>query len=287
MTSPGITAVTGATGQIGGRVARALAAADVPQRLVVRDATRAPDLGADVAQATYEDIGAMTAALRGVATVFLVSAAEHPQRVSLHTRAVDAAVAAGVQRIVYLSFLRAAPDATFTFARDHWATEEHIRATGLRHTFLRDAIYADFVPGLAGADGVIRGPAGDGAFTPVAQDDIAAVATAVLLSDAYDGATLDLTGPDRLTMSDVAALLTEVSGREVRYQQETVAEAYASRSSYGAAEFEVDGWVSTYTAIASGELDVLGPAVRDVLGRDATSVRELLERRPELWKHLA
>jgi uncharacterized protein YbjT (DUF2867 family) len=287
MTSPGITAVTGATGQIGGRVARALAAADVPQRLVVRDATRASDLGADVAQATYEDFGAMTAALRGVDTVFLVSAAEHPQRVSLHTRAVDAAVADRVKRIVYLSFLRAAPDATFTFARDHWATEEHIRATGLRHTFLRDAIYADFLPGLAGTDRVIRGPAGDGAFTPIAQDDIAAVATAVLLSDAYDGATLDLTGPDRLTMSDVAALLTEVSGREVRYQRETVAEAYASRASYGAADFEVDGWVSTYTAIASGELDVLSSTVRDVLGRDATSLRELLDRRPDLWKHLA
>jgi uncharacterized protein YbjT (DUF2867 family) len=280
-------AVTGATGQIGGRVARLLAAADARLRLVVRDAARAPDLGADVAQATYADTPAMTAALAGVDTLFLVSAAEHPQRVSLHTAAVDAAVAAGVERIIYLSFLNAAPDATFTFARDHWATEEHIRATGLRHGFLRDAIYADFVPGLAGADRVIRGPAGDGAFTPVAQDDIAAVATAVLLSDAYDGTTLDLTGPDRLTLYDVAELLTEVSGRQVTYRQETVAEAYASRASYDAPDFAVDGWVSTYLAIAAGELDVVSPAVRDVLGREATSLRELLSARPDLWKHLA
>jgi NAD(P)H dehydrogenase (quinone) len=271
-------AVTGATGQIGGRVARALSNAGSPLRLVVRDAARAPDLGADVAAATYEDAAAMKVALDGVDTLFLVSATEHPERVRLHTTAVDAAVAAGVTRIVYLSFLNASADSTFTFARDHWATEEHIRATGVRHTLLRDAIYADFLPGLAGADGVIRGPAGNGAFTPVAQDDVAAVAAVVLQSDAYDGATLDLTGPDRVTMADVAALLTETTGRPVTYEEETVEEAYASRASYGAAPFEVDGWVSTYTAIASGELDVVSPTVGEVLGREPIGLRQLPER---------
>jgi uncharacterized protein YbjT (DUF2867 family) len=279
-------AVTGATGAIGGRVARALAAQGADIRLVVRDPRRAPDLGAFVAQAAYDDSDAMRNAFAGAHTLFFVSAAEHPDRVSLHTAAVDAAVVAGVERIVYTSFLNATADATFTFARDHWATEQHIRATGLRHTFLRDAIYADFVPGLAGADGVIRGPAGDGAFTPVAQDDIAAVATAVLLSDGYDGDTLDLTGPERLTMADIAALLTDVTGRPVGYEPETVEEAYASRASYGAPQFEVDGWVSTYTAIASGELDVLRPAVELVTGRAPLSLRALLTARPELVQHL-
>ena len=281
-----VLAVTGATGAIGGRVARALAAHGTDLRLVVRDPSRAPDLAAAVAQASYDDVDAMETALTGAQTLFFVSASEDADRVRLHTGVVDAAVAAGVQRIVYLSFLNAAADSTFTFARDHWATEEHIRRSGLRHTFLRDATYADFVPGLAGADGVIRGPAGDGAFTPVAQDDVAAVASAVLLSDGYDGDTLDLTGPERLTMTDVAALLAEVTGRPVRYEQETVEEAYASRAHYGAADFEVDGWVSTYTAIATGELDVLSPAVRMVTGRDPMSLRELIDARPELVKHL-
>jgi uncharacterized protein YbjT (DUF2867 family) len=276
-------AVTGATGAIGSRVAAALGD-DI--RLVVRDPSRAPALGVDIAKGEYADAVAMQAAFTGVETVFLVSASEHPDRVSLHTTAVDAAVTAGVSRIVYTSFLGAAPDATFTFVRDHWATEEHIKATGLRYTFLRDSLYADFLPALAGADGVIRGPAGDGAFAPVAQDDVAAVAVAVLQSDAYDGDVLDLTGPERLTMAGAAALLTEVTGRPVTYQEETVAEAYASRASYGAAQFEVDGWVSTYTAIAAGELDVVSPAVRMVLGREAIGLRTLLENRPELSRHL-
>ena len=280
-------AVTGATGAVGGRVARSLADHGAGLRLVVRDPRRAPDLGAEVRQAAYGDDDAMRDALAGAHTLFFVSASEDADRVRLHTSVVDAAVAAGVERIVYLSFLNASRDATFTFARDHWATEEVIRSTGLRHTFLRDATYADFVPALVGADGLIRGPAGNGAFTPVAQDDVAAVASAVLLSDRYDGETLDLTGPERLTMSDVATVLTDASGRPVRYEEETVEEAYASRASYGAADFEVDGWVSTYTAIAAGELDVLSPAVRMVTGREPIALRDLLVARPELLQHLA
>jgi NAD(P)H dehydrogenase (quinone) len=280
-------AVTGATGAIGGRVARSLAAHGAGLRLVVRDPVRAPDIGADLRQASYDDADAMADALAGAHTLFFVSASEDANRVRLHTTVVDAAVAAGVERIVYLSFLNAAEDSTFTFARDHWATEQRIRHSGLRHTFLRDAMYADFLPGLAGPDRVIRGPAGDGVFTPVAQDDVAAVASAVLLSDRYDGDALDLTGPERLAMRDVAELLTEVTGKQVRYEQETVEEAYASRASYGAAPFEVDGWVSTYTAIAAGELDVLSPAVRMVTGHEPISLRALLEARPELAQHLA
>lgn len=92
----------------------------------------------------------------------MVSAGETADRAQRHAAAVDAAVAAGVERIVYLSFLNAAPDATFTFARNHWQTEEHVRSTGVGYTFLRDGPYLDYFPALAGTDAVIRGPAGDG-----------------------------------------------------------------------------------------------------------------------------
>jgi NAD(P)H dehydrogenase (quinone) len=83
----------------------------------------------------------MRRALEEVRTLFLVSAGEAFDRVKLHTTAVGAVVAAGVERVVYLSFLNAAPDATFTFARDHFHTEEHVRSTGVRHALLRPSIY--------------------------------------------------------------------------------------------------------------------------------------------------
>src|SRR5262245_2398780 len=114
-------AITGSTGRLGGRVARSLA---VPLRLIVRDPGRAPDLSeCEVVAATYDNPGE---ALKGVKTLFMVSGAEHPDRVTQHRTFIDAAQHAGVEHIVYTSFYGAAPDATFTLARDHFATEEHI-----------------------------------------------------------------------------------------------------------------------------------------------------------------
>jgi NAD(P)H dehydrogenase (quinone) len=280
-------AVTGVTGGLGGRVARRLADRGVAQRLVVRDPARAPELpGAEVVRAAYGDGEAMRRALDGVDTLLLVSASEAVDRVRLHTGAVDAAVAAGVQRIVYTSFLACSPDATFTFARDHWHTEGHLRASGVRHTFLRDSLYLDVFPLFAGGDGVIRGPAGDGRVAAVARDDIADVAVAVLLGDDHDGRTYDLTGPAAFTLQQAAEELSRASGRAVTYHAETLDEAYASRAGYGAPHWEVTGWVTTYAAIAAGELDLVSDAVATVAARPPMDLAEFLRRNPDTYRHL-
>ena len=131
---------------------------------MVRDPARAPALaGAEVATGSYDDRGA-AAGVRGARTLFMVSASEDPDRMRLHTNVVEAARDAGVGRVVYTSFFGAAPDCTFTFGRDHWHTEELIRGSGLRHTFLRDNLYVDFLPLMVGADGVIRGRPGTGGW---------------------------------------------------------------------------------------------------------------------------
>jgi uncharacterized protein YbjT (DUF2867 family) len=276
-------AVTGATGGVGGRVARRLAAAGASQRLLTRDPVRAPELpGADAVRADFREPGSVRAALAGAHTLFLVSATEDAHRVRLHTGAVDAAVAAGVGRIVYLSFLAASPDATFTFARDHWHTEQHIRGTGLAYSILRDSLYQDVLPYFADSQGVIRGPAGDGRFAPVARDDIADVAAAVLLGGAgHDRRTYDLTGPAAITMAEVAEELTRAAGRPVRYHAETLPEAYASRAHFGAPEWAVAGWVTSYAAIATGELDLVSPAVAELAGHPPMSFAEFLAGNPE------
>lgn len=270
--------VTGATGRLGGRVAQRLAELGVAQRLLVRDPGRAPRLtGAEVVQATYADGGAVRAALAGAHTVLMVSAAETPDRVAQHRTFVDAAASAGVEHLVYTSFYGAAPDATFTLARDHWATEEHIRASGLRSTFLRDSLYADFLPLMVGEDGVLRGPAGDGAVAAVGQDDIADAAVAVLRDPApHAGATYDLTGPEALTLDEVATRLSEVLGRSIRYHAETVPEAYASRAAYGAPDWQLDAWVSTYLAIADGSLAGVSTAIADLTGHPARSLEQVV-----------
>lgn len=276
-------AVTGASGAIGGRVAVQLARRGATQRLVVRDAARAPDVGAEVAVVPggYGDGPGLREALDGAGTLLLVSATEARDRVDQHRAAVDAARAAGVERIVYLSFLAAAPDATFTFARDHFETELHVRASGAAFTFLRPSLYADLVPGWVGADGVIRGPAGDGQIAWVTRDDVAAVATEVLLAGGeHDGRTHDLTGPSTITLAETAALLGEHSGRSVSYVPETLEEARASRAGSGAAAWEIEGWVTSYAAIASGEMDVVSSAVEQVTGRSPQALAQWLDAHP-------
>lgn len=276
-------AVTGSTGAVGGLVARALAANNVPQRLLARTVARAPDLpGSVVLPFAYSDRAASAVALDGVETLFMVSAAENAERLDQHRAFIDSARAAGVRHIVYTSFIAAAPDATFTLARDHWATEEYLRESGIDHTFLRDSLYLDFMDKLVGADGVIRGPAGAGRVAAVARADVARTAVAVLADvAAHRNVTYDLTGPEALTMAEIARILTEARGgtvpkSTVRYHDETVAEAYESRKPWGAPGWQVDAWVSTYTAIAAGEMGQVRGAVEAVTGTGPMSLAELL-----------
>ena len=273
-------AVAGATGRLGGRIATRLAAAGLRQRLLVRDAARAPALpGTDIAVTTYADLAASTQVLRGVQTLFMVSGAEAIDRVDQHRTFIDAAVAAGVTRVVYTSFVGAAPDATFTLVRDHWATEEHLRRSGLQTVVLRDSLYLDVLSDFVGADGVLRGPAGDGRVAGVATDDIADAAVQVLTDPAaHDGHTYELTGPAALSLDEIAAILSAHRGTPVTYVEETVEQAYASRAGFAAPQWQLDAWVSTYSAIAAGEMALVTGDVELLTGHPATSLIELLQR---------
>jgi uncharacterized protein YbjT (DUF2867 family) len=140
---------------------------------------------------------------------------------------------------------------------------------------------------MVGSDGVIRGPAGDGAASVVARDDVAEVAAAVLLSaEDHDGQTYDVTGPEALTLAQLADELTRVVDRQISYHDETEHEAYASRAQYGAPEWEVAGWVTTYLAIAAGEAAPVSDTVSRLTGHPAIGFADLLRRRPELYAHL-
>ena len=285
-------AVTGATGGIGSRVARRLVAAGVHPRLVVRDLARvAPVAGfeaVEMGRRGYRDQTELTEALGGCSTLLLVSAREAADRVVEHAQAVRAAVDAGVTRIVYTSFLGADPDATFTFAQDHYATEQLIRESGVAWTFLRDSQYLDLLPLLPGEDGVIRGPAGEGRCAWVARDDVADVAAAALMADdgAHDGQTYDLTGPEAHTLAWAAEQLSAVTGREIRFRNETVQGAYESRAFIDAPDYEKDGWVTSYVAIGTGEMDVVSDAVQRIAGHAPIGFADWLAANPEAWAHL-
>ncbi len=274
-------AVTGATGMLGGLVARELAERDVPQRLLARSPERLPAIAGSVSMAcSFGDGAAARRALDGVEVLLMVSASETADRVDQHRTFIDAAASAGVGHVVYTSFYGAAPDCTFTLGRDHHATEEAIRASGMAFTFLRDNFYLDVFPLFVGADDVLRGPGGDGRVAAVAREDVARCAATVLAApEPHAGATYDLTGREALTLAEVAATIADATGRPVTYHDETVAEAYASRRSWDAPAWQYDAWVSTYTAIAAGELATVTDDVRRLAGRDPLTLSQLLTTR--------
>jgi NAD(P)H dehydrogenase (quinone) len=311
--------ITGATGQLGGRVAARLAKMGRAQRLIVRDTSRAPaHHGAEIVHASsYGDAAAMHRALLGVDTLFLVSARDRfgvnhmsaknkvppaaYDRLEQHRIAIDCAAAAGVRHIVYLSVMNAAPDAVFILAHDHFHTEQYIRASGMRFTFLRASLYTDNVPQSVSADYVIRAPAGEGRAAWVTRDDIADVAAAVLTGSGHEGRTYDVTGPEALTMAETAERLSAVIKRRIIYQPQTPEEARALRSTsrlekfeaerrmltgQGLDDYEADVFVTHFMQIAAGDLECVSRTVPDLTGHPAQSLVEFLAHHPESYSHL-
>jgi NAD(P)H dehydrogenase (quinone) len=112
------------------------------------------------------------------------------------------------------------------------------------------------------------------------------VAVAVLLGEGRNGQTYDVTGSEAITLQQAAEELSRVTGRDVTYREETLEEAYESRASFGAPDFEVEGWVTTYTAIAAGEMDVLSDTVVSLTGHAPMTLADFLRRHPESYRHL-
>jgi uncharacterized protein YbjT (DUF2867 family) len=307
------------TGEVGGRVAARLAKLGLAQRLIVRDPSRAPSLpGAEVVVASaYGNAVAMGQALSGVETMFLVSAQDRMgfirrsaeegvptpayDRIQQHTAVVAAAAAVGVRHIVYLSFMSAAADATFILGRDHFHTEEFIRSTGVPFTFLRQGLYMDKAPLHVSADGVIRGPAGEGRSAWTARDDIADVVVATMTGSGHEGHTYDVTGPEALTLAETAERLSAVTGRKITYQAQTPHETRTLRNAsrldeweanrqavtgHGITDYELEVWISHYMQMATGEAAIISDTVPKLTGHKAISLAEYLDKYPESYRHL-
>ena len=156
--------VTGATGAVGGAVARELAARGEPIRMIVRERERAPDLpGAEIAVASYDDPAALAAALDPGDRVFMVSMhSPYEERLALHRTFIDVATKRRVGRVVYLSYVAAGPDAVFVHGRSHGATEAMLRESGLSFVSVRNSMYSDEIGSWFDAEGKITGPEATG-----------------------------------------------------------------------------------------------------------------------------
>ena len=273
-------AVTGVTGNLGGMVARLCKKNKIEVRNLARNVEKAEKLGFyNVFKSSYDKSADTVKSLEGIEVLFMVSGSENPNRVQQHKDFIDAAKIAGVSHIIYLSFYNASKNSIFTLGRDHYATEEYIKENGFKYTFLRDNFYADFFVDLCREYGEIKGPAGNGKVSAVVRSDVSEVTAKILENPGkWENQTLNMTGPEELSMTEIVKAVSEYFGKEIKYIEETMEEAYESRKIWKAEQWEYDSWVSTYTAIAENEQSGISNDIEKVLGRKATSLVEYLKK---------
>ncbi|MGQ0576104.1 MAG: NAD(P)H-binding protein [Pseudonocardia sp.] len=214
-------AVTGASGPLGAGVVRGLV-----ERLgagAVLALSRTPvDLGVASRRADFDDPDALVAAFDGVERLLVVSTPRIGHRRVQHRAAIAAAARAGVGHVFYTSGIGVdLPGNPSPVVPDHADAETALAASGLRYTALRNGVYTEtllLAARPAVAAGVYATSGGHGATSYVTRDDLAAATAAILADPADPGRALELTGAEAVTGADVAAVLTGLADREVRYQ---------------------------------------------------------------------
>ena len=282
--------VTGATGQLGHLIVEKLVER-VPAKEVgvsVRDPEKAAGLaalGVRARKADFADAASLLHAFEGATQVLLVSsnaAAFGGDPLAQHRTAIDVAKAAGAKRIVYTSHMASSAASAFPPMRDHAATEEMLRASGVSWTSLRNGFYGASAIGMMG-DAMSSGTlerAADGKVSWTAHSDLAEAA-AIILADKrpYDGPTPPLTGSEALDFADLAAIASRALGKPIECKTISDDEMRAKILSRGAPARAADIVLGLYVAARNGEFAAVDPTLEKLLGRRPITMHELIAKK--------
>ncbi|MGV9393580.1 NAD(P)H-binding protein [Streptomyces olivaceus] len=275
--------VTGATGGLGGATVEHLLKRVPADRIAVsvRDARKArhlADRGVRVRQGSYEEPNALRDSFAGAEQVLVVSGNDlAADMISLHRNAVEAAVEAGVQRIVYTSQQGAVPGNPYRPSEFHIATEAVLAESGVAWTALRNGAYGplDQVLGHWQPTGEIVQPE-DGPVPYTDRDDIAEAIAVLLAGDrAFDG-PVDLTAPEAVTFDDLAGIASDLTGRTIKRVVVDDEQWVADHVANGVPEPTARLILSWHQAGRAGYFAETGPLLAELLGREPRSAADRL-----------
>lgn len=278
-------AVTGATGQLGQLVIETLLKSQPPQNIValvrnVGKAQKLKDQGIDVRLFDYDKPETLVPALKGVERLLLISSNNIGSRVPQHKRVVDAAKEAGVKFLAYTSLLYA-DKSKLSLADEHRQTEAYIKQSGLTWCFLRNGWYTEnYLGGIQSAvqSGSLYGSAKDAKISGATRLDFAEAAAKVLTTDGHDNKVYELAGSQGFTLSDLAKAISDVSGKEVKYQDIPAADYTTALLGLGLPKGLVDAVVDADVQSIDGALYNDSKELEKLIGRPTTPLKDAVKQ---------
>jgi uncharacterized protein YbjT (DUF2867 family) len=282
--------VTGATGRTGGALVRRLSAAGVSVRALARNASRAEGLSAlpqvEVVEGDMARPATLSEALRDVDRAMLISSSD-PTMLEVQSNFIDAAAKAGVKHVVKLSGIIPDLDSPFRFARMHGEIERRLEASGMAFTHLRagEFMHAYFrqVPSIV-AKGRLLLPMEDARIASIDVDDIAEVAATVLTGSGHEGSIYPLTGPEALSMTDIAEKLSAATGNRIEYVNVAPEQATSAQLAAGMPPYTAEALAELFAERRKGKEAQVSPLVQTILRRPATSFDDFAERHAAIFR---
>ena len=282
--------VTGGTGLNGKELLRVLSAKGVAVRALVRNPAKAEAIAAlpnvDVVQGDMAHPETLAAGLRGVDRAMLISSSD-PMMLDVQTNFIDAAKRAGVKHIVKLSGIMPELDSAFRFARMHGEIEKRLEASGMAFTHLRAGefmpAYFRQVPNIT-AKGAMFLPMEDASIASIDVGDIAEIAAKVLTGSGHEGKTYPLTGPQALTMTEVAEKLSTATGKTIRCVNVPPEAARQAQLAAGMPPYLADALFELFAERRNGKEATVWPNAQALLGRLPTSFDEFAKRNAAVFR---
>ena len=278
--------VTGAAGQMGGAVIETLLKTIPAQQISVltrkeekRLAFEAKGFNAHLGD--YNDIVALEKAMDGVDTVLLISSGDQGDRMQEHRNVVDTAKKMGVKNIAYTSrSLRDRATLLNQLMLDHFNTEDYIKQSGLKYTIFQNALYMDVLPFFVNKSTIDKGIfqlAGDGKVSFALRKDQAEAMANVLLNEAYENRVYQFTNSEAYSFYDVAAVLSELSGKEIKYTPIDLPAFEEMMKQRGLPEGVVKRMIGFNLDIKNGQESQVTNDMEKKLGRQPVSLKEGLK----------
>lgn len=283
MTAPIL--VTGATGKVGGQIIKNLTSAGIPVKAAVRNPTSAGHLrqpGIELVACDYQQPETFANAFANVEHAFLLllSLAAPPENV---IAIVDSAIRAGVRHLVTMSGMSAGYDTTLPA----YTVEQHIQQSGIGYTLLRPnwfmQNFSTFMRDSIINNGTIAVPAAHARASFIDMRDIAAVATTALTQPGHAHNAYTLTGSAALSHDDVAAILSQVSGRTITYTPITDEEMRDALKNTGSSDQGIDVMSKLYQSFRAGDAAPIFPDVEQVLGRAPIPFEQYATDHADAW----